>query len=129
MKDITDRNDVILLVNAFYSKVRSDEILKDIFNDVIKDEWQPHLEKMYKFWETILLAQNTYTGNPFSPHAGLSIFKHHFDRWLKLFFETVDEYFYGEKANFAKEQAQKIAIIFLSKIEYIRKQSLQDEDV
>lgn len=117
-QQITTKAEIKILVDKFYEKVRRDELLADIFNTVIQDKWPEHLEKMYRFWETVLLRKHTYFGSPFRPHAKLPVTKKHFDRWLVLFTETVDEHFEGEKADEAKWRAQKMAEMFHSKIEY-----------
>ncbi|MFN8230539.1 MAG: group III truncated hemoglobin [Bacteroidia bacterium] len=118
--NIININDVKLLVDSFYAKVKEDDLLAKIFDDVIKDNWSFHLEKMYRFWQTILLDEHTYNGRPFVPHAKLPIDKIHFDRWLELFYLTVDENFVGEKAYEAKWRADKMAEMFLNKIKYYK---------
>lgn len=115
-KEIINIEDIKLLVNTFYDKVREDELLSDIFNNVIKDRWPQHLEKMYKFWQTILLEEHTYYGSPFLPHANLPVSRTHFNRWLALFFATIDELFEGEKAEEARWRANKMAEMFQLKI-------------
>ncbi|HSH67035.1 MAG TPA: group III truncated hemoglobin [Bacteroidia bacterium] len=119
-KDIATLEDIKLLVNRFYDNVRKDELLADIFSNKIEDRWPQHLEKMYCFWQTVLLEEHTYYGSPFLPHAKLPIDAEHFERWLKLFYETVDSLFEGEKATKAKWQGQRMAEMFQSKIEYYR---------
>ena len=115
-KEILDIEDIKLLVDTFYAKVQHDELLADIFNNVIQDHWSKHLEKMYSFWQTVLLEEHTYYGAPFMPHANLPVSKTHFDRWLELFFKTLDELFEGEKAQEAKWRASKMAEMFQFKI-------------
>jgi len=73
---------------------------------------------MYRFWQTVLLSEHTYYGSPFAPHAKLPVSALHFDRWKKLFFETVDENFAGDKADEAKWRAEKMAEMFQMKIKY-----------
>ncbi|MET6998171.1 group III truncated hemoglobin [Chitinophaga defluvii] len=119
-KDITELDDIKLLVDTFYQQVREDELLSPIFNGIIKDRWPEHLEKMYRFWQTVLLQEHTYFGSPFPPHAKLPVEQLHFDTWLKLWKSTVDANFEGEKAEEAKWRGDKMALMFLSKIEYIR---------
>jgi len=119
-KDITELDDIKLLVDTFYQQVREDELLSPIFNGIIKDRWPEHLEKMYRFWQTVLLQEHTYFGSPFPPHAKLPVEQLHFDTWLKLWRSTVDANFEGEKAEEAKWRGDKMALMFLSKIEYIR---------
>ncbi len=120
MNDIATIDDIKLLVDVFYSKIRADDMLADIFNNTIEDRWPQHLEKMVRFWQTVLLDDHTYFGSPFLPHAKMPVSKAHFDRWLILFDETVDSLFEGEKATRAKWQGQRMAELFHSKIEYYR---------
>ena len=43
----------------------------------------------------------------------------HFERWLVLWRETVDELFAGERAELAKAHAQRVARAFLGRLEAI----------
>lgn len=119
-KDIQELEDIRLLVDDFYARVRKDKLLKGIFENAIEDRWPAHLEKMYRFWQTVLLGEHTYQGSPFVPHAQLPIDRPHFDRWKKLFFATVDTHFEGPVAGEAKWRADKMAALFLSKIHYYK---------
>lgn len=123
-QDIADLDDIKLLVDTFYTKVRKDELLADIFNDRIQDRWPQHLEKMYSFWQTLLLEDHTYFGGPFPPHATLPIHKEHFDRWLALFFETLDAYWVGPIANEARWRANRMAEMFQYKLSMIREKEM-----
>ena len=124
MNDIKELGDVKVLVDTFYGKVRKDEFLGQIFDNIIQDRWPEHLEKMYRFWQTVLLEEHTYHGSPFPPHLRMPVEAPHFDRWVELFTETVDELFEGEKAERAKWQGSRMAEMFLSKITYFRDNSL-----
>lgn len=117
--DIASLEDIKKMVDTFYTAIRNDDILGIIFNQNIQDRWPTHLNKMYTFWQTVLFEENTYQGRPFPPHAHLPISKIHFDRWLQLFEGTVDSLFIGEKATEAKWRAEKMATIFLSKLDFI----------
>ncbi|MCA5005189.1 group III truncated hemoglobin [Sphingobacterium bovistauri] len=119
-EDITSLDDIKILVDSFYSRIREDDMLGIIFNQNIQDRWPQHLEKMYRFWQTILLEEYTYDGRPFPAHAHLPISKVHFDQWIALFEKTVNSLFEGEKANEAIWRAKKMAIMFESKLDYIR---------
>lgn len=124
-RDIQNLEDIRLLVDNFYGKVREDDLLKNIFNDTIQDRWEMHLEKMYRFWQTVLLDEHTYHGSPFPPHAKLPVELQHFERWLKLFYQTVEEHFTGEKANKMKWQGERMAEMFHSKIQYYKHHSVK----
>lgn len=119
-KDITTLDDIKLLVNTFYAKVQKDELIGVIFNEKIQDRWPEHLEKMYRFWQTILLEVHTYSGSPFPPHKHLPVNIEHFDRWMEIFTDTVDSLFIGPIAEEAKLRAEKMAEMFNYKIEYFR---------
>ncbi|MBK7099500.1 MAG: group III truncated hemoglobin [Sphingobacteriales bacterium] len=124
-KDIENLDDIKKLVDSFYSKVRKDELIGPVFEEKIADRWPSHLEKMYTFWQTVLLDERTYYGSPFPPHAGLNIDNEHFEVWLTLFDETLDEYFEGEIADEARWRAEKMADMFLRKLDYYRNNSSQ----
>lgn len=119
-KEIISLDDIKKLVDTFYEKVRKDELIGPIFNERIQDRWPHHLEKMYAFWQTVLLGEHTYFGSPFPPHANLPVSHKHFEKWMELFTQTLDELFTGEKANDAKWRAGKMAEMFESKIEYYK---------
>ncbi len=120
-KDIEHRRDIILLVDTFYSKVQADDLIGPIFNSKIGSNWNSHLEKMYNFWQTVLLEEHTYSGRPFPPHKDLPVQKEHFDRWLELFHSTLDELFEGKITQDARSRAGLMAQLFLSKILYFSK--------
>jgi hemoglobin len=120
IKEIISLEDVKKLVDTFYEKIREDELLGPIFNERIQDRWPQHLEKMYTFWQTLLLNERTYFGSPFPAHASLPVSGEHFKKWMDLFTQTVDELFTGEKATEAKWRAEKMAEIFESKIEFYK---------
>ena len=119
-KDISDIEDIKLLVDTFYGKVREDQLIGPIFNDRIQDRWPEHLSKMYTFWQTVLLGPHTYYGSPFPPHAQLPVGQIHFERWLELFSTTLNELFYGEVAKEAIWRANKMAVMFQYKINHYR---------
>jgi hemoglobin len=117
--DIENSDDVKQLIDAFYGKVKEDEIIGYIFNDIAKVDWPHHLPKMYAFWEFMLLGKDTYRGNPLEPHRKLneqvSLTEAHFDQWLKLFHQTVDEMYDGKNASEAKNRSRLIALTWKPK--------------
>ncbi|MBC7745440.1 MAG: group III truncated hemoglobin [Flavobacterium sp.] len=124
--DILTLEDIKLLVDTFYKKVQHDVLLGPIFNGHILNRWPEHLEKMYRFWQTILLEEPTYSGSPFPPHAKLPVDHSHFQEWMALFTATVDELFDGQKASEAKWRAAKMAEMFEIKIAHFRKNPLKN---
>ena len=113
-QDIQNREDVYKLVSTFYAKVRDNEKIGYVFNEIIED-WPSHLEKLTDFWETNLFFVSKFRGNPMQAHVDVdrhfnnSIEQKHFGEWLNMWFETVDELFEGDRASIAKNRARNMA--------------------
>lgn len=101
-KEINSREDIEQLVDAFYAKVISDDLIGPFFKHL---DLEHHLPKMVDFWEFVLLDTAGYTTDVTEAHMRMRLKKEHFDRWIALFNETVDELYTGEKAKKAKERA------------------------
>ena len=120
MKDIVSQDDIQVLVNSFYDKVKTSEI-GFFFEEIAKVNWEKHLPKMYIFWESVLFATVKFDGNPMGAHFPINeiipMEKKHFEAWLQLWKETVDENFFGEIAESAKNKAENIAKLMSFKME------------
>lgn len=123
LPDIRTADDIRLLVDGFYGQVQVDPLIGGIFNGVIRDRWPQHLEKMYTFWGTVLLGEESYQGAPMRPHLDMPLQKEHFDRWLELFHGTVDTHFRGPVADLAKMNGSRMAAMFLQRITFFRENS------
>ena len=112
MKQIENIEDIKILVNSFYERVREDDLLGDIFNTIIQDNWPKHLEKMYRFWESNIFDSDSYQGNPMLQHIKLhkrqAMSTEMFNLWLAYWQQTVTELFVGEKAEKALFRAATI---------------------
>ncbi len=115
--DITTRDDIKTLVDKFYEKVQADELLAPVFSHV---DWPHHLPIMYNFWSSMMLGDQSYRGNPFQKHLPLPIETQHFSQWLKLFRETVENNFAGERADEILMRAESIAGIFQMRMGLIK---------
>jgi hemoglobin len=120
--DISNAADIKLLIDRFYVKVRDDQQIGFIFNEIAQVNWAHHLPVMYAFWEFLLLGNaDGYRGNPIQKHVDLH--RRHplravdFDRWVSLFQATVDENFSGPVADQAKFRAYAIAETWKPKFE------------
>lgn len=112
-KDIAHSEDVKLLVNTFYDKVKNDNTLAPVFSHV---NWNNHLPIMYSFWGSMLLGEGTYRGYPLQRHLHLRIDSQHFVAWLKVWHETIGELFEGMIAEEAKMRGDAIARVFQLKM-------------
>ena len=124
LNDINSRRDIELLVDAFYKVVLVDDFIGVFFTEVIKLEWEKHIPIMYNFWEMALLDNMVYKGNPMLKHIAIDKISKlepaHFDRWIKLFSETVDKMYQGPKADLAKQKANTMKTLMLHKIDQSR---------
>lgn len=118
-KDIKTRRDIERLVNHFYDKIKTDEVLSYLFNDVAKVNWEKHLPIMYDFWDNILFYKGGYKGNPMVKHQELNakspLSPEHFEQWNNLFISSVDHLFVGIKAEEIKERALNMSSFLMSR--------------
>jgi len=103
------------MVEAFYAKIREDQLLSPIFAAAIGNDWTAHLAKMKAFWSSVLLASRGYKGNPMMAHLRLPrLTERHFEHWLKLWRETA-----------AHSCAEHPAAVFVQRAEMIGERLLQ----
>jgi hemoglobin len=118
--DIETRDDCERLVRAFYGRALEDPIIGYLFTDVAQLDLEAHVPRITAFWETILLGARSYGGGAFRPHAELHfkspLQRGHFERWLWLWRDTVDELFAGERAELAKAHATRVAQAFHARL-------------
>jgi hemoglobin len=117
---ISSRREITQIVDSFYAKVRQDKLIGPIFTEQAKVDWDEHLPKLYNFWEDLLFGTENYHGRPFPPHLKFDLKIEHFERWLKLFVETIDENYHGLKSDEMKARAIRIAQNFLRNIESLK---------
>jgi truncated hemoglobin YjbI len=112
-QDLQDRADVAALVTAFYERAFADPLIGPIFTEIAKMDLERHMPIMCDFWETVLFRAGKYQRNALRVHVLLNskfqLRQDHFERWVQLWTQTIDELFAGEKAELAKTQATRIA--------------------
>ncbi len=109
MKDIETREDLEHLLSEFYKVATKDSEIGHHFVDL---DLGSHLPVIVDFWEKMLFGKQKYFGNPLAVHKVLHekspLTLRHFQRWIKIFGEKVDENFSGEIAEAAKLRAKMI---------------------
>lgn len=109
-RDYISEDGIRELVDAFYVKVRADPELAPIFARAIPGDWQPHLNKMYAFWSSVMLTTGRYKGNPVVKHLAIVGVKPElFERWLALFDATCNELFDDVTNEAFRVKAERIA--------------------
>jgi len=105
-----DRVNIAELIEAFYSRVRDDTLIGPVFAEVLEGRWDSHMPKMVDFWSSLVLGEKSYQGNLKAAHQPLAMLTpEHFNRWLALFFETVEQRFEPAAAVQFMEPALRIA--------------------
>lgn len=119
--DIQTRKDIELLMTTFYEKVKKDDTIGYIFNDIARVNWDHHIPIICDFWETLLLDAASYKKNAMAVHYDLNrkvtFEEKHFQRWLFLFNETLDELFSGKITEMARTKAKSIASLMLFRMQ------------
>lgn len=120
MQDILNRKDIERLVAIFYEKIKKDDKLSLFFKDVIPVNWETHIPLMCSFWENVLFYTGNYEGNPLETHKKLHLLKPttsaDFERWIKLFDDTLDQNFKGENTEKIRQHAKAITSVMMEKI-------------
>lgn len=120
LHDIESRADCERLVRRFYGRALTDPMIGWIFVDVAKLDLEAHVPRIASFWETVLLGAHSYGGGAFAPHAALharvGLRAGHFERWLALWRDSVDELFAGKRATLAKAHAERVAAAFQARL-------------
>lgn len=117
MKDVLSRADIAVVVDNFYARAMQDPIIGYLFEGL---DLPKHLPTIHDFWENILFRTGAYKGGMMYKHLMLNARKplklEHFQRWLELFTQTVDEHYRGPNAQAMKQFAYSIANTMYSRI-------------
>lgn len=98
------------LLEAFYGRVRRDDLLGPVFNDAVHD-WDEHLSRIADFWSSVMLTTGRYKGNPVAKHLAHAsrITPAMFERWLDLWAGTTNDMLPARGARALQEKAARIA--------------------
>lgn len=107
---------IAAVVNAFYSRIRADTVLGPIFAAHV-DDWPDHIEKLTRFWSSVLMMSGRYKGTPLQNHLAIpNLSAKHFQRWLGLFGDTLADLCTSDQADLFMSRAARIAQSFQSAI-------------
>ena len=108
--DIETRADIEHLLEEFYKFVIHDPQIGHHFDQL---DLEAHMPVIADFWQKVLFGDPVYFNNPLAVHQKLHqrfpLESAHFDRWVGIFSETVDNLFAGPSAEAAKARARMIA--------------------
>lgn len=119
--DIRDRADIKQLVHTFYERLLKEETFNHLFLEVAQIDILEHLDIIIDFWESVLFQAGKYKRDTLQKHLDLhmthQLTNEHFNNWLAIFNQVVDELYSGEKAKGVKDRALSIATIIKMKID------------
>ena len=99
-----------MLVDRFYAEIRQHPRLGPLFEDRLAGKWDMHLERMNRFWRSVLLHSGEYSGQPVVKHNGLpDLQEDDFRLWLEQFERTTASLFEPDTAAPILTIARRIA--------------------
>lgn len=103
-------DEIDLVVQRFYMRVRVDPVLGPVFAAKVHD-WPVHEAKIAQFWKGAILHTQGYTGSPMSAHrqAG-NVRPEHFVEWLAAFDAVLHETLAPESAAGWSALAHRIGV-------------------
>jgi hemoglobin len=114
-RDLESRDDIVMVLQAFYHKVLTDAVIGHFFTQVVPLDLQLHLPVISDFWESVLFQSKGYRKNVMEVHQHIHqlsvIRKEHLDHWVAVFTQTIDEHFAGGTASLMKQRAASIATL------------------
>ena len=99
--------------------MKSTTVSRSLVVDFVVDSWLIAFsleDFVVDFWCFVLIGTTGYTTNVIEKHLHMPLQNDHFDHWINLFNQTLDELFVGENAETAKQRALVIAWTTKSKL-------------
>lgn len=102
--------DLQRLVDRFYAKVRSDELIGPLFNSAVEN-WPEHLAKLGAFWSSVMNCSGRYKGSPMAAHLRhvASIEPRMFERWIAIWKTTARQELPAHAADAVVAKAERIS--------------------
>lgn len=120
--DVESREQLEEFLRAFYKNAFADELIGHFFTKVIPLDLDTHIPIIANFWESVVFSKSGYRKNVMEVHQHIhhlsKIKKEHLNRWVKIFTETLDEYFEGSKSELMKQRAISIATLMDIKLNH-----------
>jgi hemoglobin len=100
------------VIVAFYAKVRRDPVLGPVFENIVGDHWDTHIEKVCSFWFYVTRLDRSYNARDFMPAhlKHLTIQAALLPTWLRLFRQTAKELCTTEIAEALIDIAERMAV-------------------
>jgi len=100
------------VIVAFYAKVRRDPVLGPVFENIVGDHWDAHVEKVCSFWFYVTRLDRSYNARDFMPahvkHPTIQTAL--LPIWLRLFRQTAKELCTADVADALIDIAERMAV-------------------
>lgn len=122
MKDISTREDILLIMRTFYDKLLSDDKINYFFTKYshVDQHLDEHLDLLCNFWEQALFLKGGYSNNMFQIHKDIRdkspFLKEHYDIWLDYLYDSINNHFEGKSAEQMKKMAVNMATVLKIKL-------------
>ncbi len=118
--DLDTRGKIHDAVVHFYREVVFDDLLEPVFGEIAEVDWNEHIPKLIDYWCQVLLGEPGYAGYVLGPHRSVHELRPFtpelFDRWYRLWSESIDSRWSGPLAEKAKTHAERLAGVLSRKL-------------
>lgn len=117
MRDIENREDILLIMRNFYDRLLKDNSINFFFTKAtdVDQHLEKHFELLADFWEQGLFLKGGYSNNMFQIHKDIHDkhpFSHeHFEIWLDHLYSSIDENFDGPNCDVMKKMSLNMATV------------------
>lgn len=112
MRDLDAPEAIDALVERFYARVLRDPLLAPLFTEVAGINLHEHLPRIKAYWYKMLLGAPGYRRSMMAKHRAVDARRRfeacHYERWLLLFEEALDEGARGPVTERARGLARRI---------------------
>ena len=100
-------------VDAFYERVLRDPLLAPMFLEVARVDLTEHLPRIKAYWRKMLLGHSDYQRHMMRKHRDVDAAERfapeHYERWLSLFEESLENHPMGASTERALMLARRVA--------------------
>ncbi|QZE13601.1 group III truncated hemoglobin [Halosquirtibacter laminarini] len=120
-RDIENTQDITLLVETFYRDLCKISEMDNLYNEVIKIDWETHIPIMVRFWGSLVLREGGYRGNILSHHHHVMekypLTQEMFHTWENCFLETLNRLFQGPNSDKTKKRVRAMSQSLIKKLD------------
>lgn len=110
--DLDNPTSISRFVDSFYARVLRDPLLAPVFLEQAGINLDEHLPRIKAYWAKMLLGRQDYQRHMMNKHRAVDRYHpfsdDHYEKWLRLFEETLAENHVGPVSERAKNLARRV---------------------